>query len=194
MLKPEDVVSKVRIYGIDESVTASKYPFAVDVDYCNSDVTKTVCRLAKAPRGSGEDTFLHGIIVQFDLTLTVKAWVQAERYHFLEFVSSQSQMHKIVDFDVEQRYIEYVDSVMINRMKELIKDYHNEPSAEKKLVLLYSNPQGFKLTARMTTNYQQLKTIYAQRKAHFLPEWKAFCAWIETLMYSTWLTGKGDEE
>ena len=26
-----------------------------------------------------------------------------------------------------------------------------------------------------------LKTIYAQRKSHRLPEWRDFCAWIETL-------------
>ena len=33
----------------------------------------------------------------------------------------------------------------------------------------------------MTTNYRQLKTIYAQRKTHRLPEWRAFCDWVETL-------------
>ena len=36
----------------------------------------------------------------------------------------------------------------------------------------------------MTTNYRQLKTIYRQRKNHALPEWKAFCKWIETLPWS----------
>lgn len=46
---------------------------------------------------------------------------------------------------------------------------------------LYSNPCGFRLTAGMTTNYCQLKTIYQQRKDHRLPEWREFCQWILTL-------------
>ena len=87
MVNPEDVISKVRVYGIEESVCASKYPFATDLSYCNDDITKTQFRLAQAPSGSGEDTFLHGIVVQFDLTLPITVWKQAERYHFLEFVS-----------------------------------------------------------------------------------------------------------
>ena len=54
---------------------------------------------------------------------------------------------------------------------------------QKYLEILYSNPCGFKLTARMTTNYRQLKTIYYQRKNHRLPEWRVFCEWVETLPY-----------
>jgi hypothetical protein len=29
----------------------------------------------------------------------------------------------------------------------------------------------------MTTNYQQLKTMYFQRKNHKLEEWHVFCDW-----------------
>ena len=43
--------------------------------------------------------FLTGIRVNFDLTFTNKGWVEAERYRFLEFVSSQSTMHRITKFD-----------------------------------------------------------------------------------------------
>ena len=38
-------------------------------------------------------------------------------------------------------------------------------------------PSGFCLTATMTTNYQQLKTMYFQRKNHKLEEWHVFCDW-----------------
>jgi hypothetical protein len=66
---------------------------------------------------------------------------------------------------------------------------------EKYLEILYSNPCGFKLTARMTTNYQQLRTIYKQRKNHRLPEWKEFCGWIESLPYANELiTGENKEK
>ena len=56
-----------------------------------------------------------------------------------------------------------------------------EDKKRRYLEILYSNPCGFKLTAGMTTNYRQLKTIYHQRKTHRLPEWREFCAWVETL-------------
>jgi hypothetical protein len=54
----------------------------------------------------------------------------------------------------------------------------------KYLEILYTNPAGFELTARMTTNYRCLKNIYYQRRNHRLPEWREFCAWIETLPYA----------
>ena len=55
---------------------------------------------------------------------------------------------------------------------------------EMYLEILYSNPAGFTLTARMTTNYRCLRNIYMQRKDHRLPEWRAFCKWVETLPYA----------
>jgi hypothetical protein len=51
-----------------------------------------------------------------------------------------------------------------------------------------SNPCGFKLTAGMTTNYRQLKTIYNQRKNHRLPEWRDFCTWITLLPFAELIT------
>jgi hypothetical protein len=197
----KDIISKVKVYGFDESIEASKYPMAVDLDELTSDVTPTVEKLASSPKGEGHDNFLNGIIVQFNLKFTVKAWTEEERYHFIDFVSSQSTMHRIVKFNLDKAYIEYVDPRIVAIMKEKVEDYLKLCSAvvqqdvetttkieeEKKLKylqILYSNPCGFQLTARMTTNYRQLKTIYAQRKTHRLPEWRAFCKWIETLPHA----------
>ena len=128
--------------------------------------------------------------MSFDLTFTNKAWVEMERYHFAQIVSSQSTMHKIAKFDLDKSYIEYVDPKIIKIMKNKIKNYNDlieienmdrETLARKYLEILYSNPAGFKLTARVTTNYRQLKTIYQQRKNHRLPEWQDFCDEIEKL-------------
>ena len=147
--------------------------------------------------------FLKGIIVQFDLTFTIKAWTEGERYAWFDIVSSQSTMHKIIKFNLDDAYVEYVDDQMIEIMKQKIAEYNQEEEFIKNipdkfkgtqelkeiienqqhryLEILYSNPCGMKLTAGMTTNYRQLKTIYSQRKTHRLPEWREFCAWIETL-------------
>ena len=90
----------------------------------NGDIVPTTYKLATCEKGSGHDQFMTGIIVQFDLTFTVKAWTEAERYHFLDFISSQSTMHRIAKFDLDNQYSEYTDKRMIAIMNEL-KDKYN---------------------------------------------------------------------
>ena len=186
------VVSNVKLYGLDDSIRASKYPMAVDVNKCSAEITPNVRKLATCATGTGHDNFLNGIIVQFDLNFSIKAWVEAERYHFLDFVSSQSTMHRIARFDPESQCNEYVNASTIRIVKWLVECYNASPTPENYLRLLYNIPVGFRLTARMTTNYRQLKTIYQQRRTHRLPEWRAFCAWIEELPCSYFITGKDD--
>jgi len=177
-------IENVKIYDLDESIKASKYPMAINTKDCNSKTTSKVYSLASSPKGTGHDQFLTGIRVNFDLTFSNKAWVELERYRFIEFVSSQSTMHKISKFDFYKSYNRYVDPDIIDIMEILKDDYTKNPTKENYLKLLYSNPSGFELTARLTTNYRALKTVYPQRKGHRLPEWREFCKWIESLPYA----------
>ena len=64
---------------------------------------------------------------------------------------------------------------------------------EARLEMLYNIPSGFELTAAMTTNYRQLKTIYQQRRPHPLPDWQMFCDFCETLPRFLELTQRGYE-
>jgi hypothetical protein len=178
------MIANVKIYDLEESIKASKYPMTVDTETCTADVTDTVRKLAGSPKGEGHDQFLTGIRINFDVTFTVKCWVEAERYRFLEFVSSQSTMHRIAKFELSRQYCEYVDERIIAVMEDLKERYNETGDRDDYLRLLYSNPCGFKLTARLTTNYRCLKTIYSQRKEHRLPEWREFCHWIESLPYA----------
>lgn len=194
------VISNVHVYGLENAVRGSKFPMATDIESLNSDIVDRTRSLGKSKIGSGHDNFLNGIIVQFDVTFTVKAWTEAERYHWFDFISSQSTMHRITKFDLDKAYIKYVDPRIIEIMKEKVSEYnklvegkpndaaakqlikvYNDLLAEKYLEILYSNPCGFKLTAAMTTNYRELKTMYHQRKNHRLPEWKTFCKQVEEL-------------
>ena len=194
--KFSNIVNNVQVYGLEESIRRAKFPMAVDVNKLNSELTDGIRALGNSEKGSGHDQMLTGIVVQFDLTFTVKAWTEAERYHFLDFVSSQSTMHRITRFNLDEAYIDYVDPRIVEIMKEKVADYNEycektkgaDPGSiadsvkkTKYLEILYSNPCGFRLTAGMTTNYRELKTIYSQRKNHRLLEWRVFCAWIETL-------------
>lgn len=174
-------ITNTKVYGLDESIIRAKYPKSVDTMALNKDVTKGILALSNCEKGTGHDQWLTGVIVQFDLTYTIKAWVEAERYTWLDFISSQSTMHKIAQFDIAKQCNEYVTPATIAEVNRLKDVYLNDPTPENYLYLLYNVPVGFKLTAGMTTNYRQLKTIYAQRKTHRLPEWKEFCAWVETL-------------
>lgn len=175
------VVSNVKVYGLEDSIKRAKYPMSTDINKLNSELTKGIRALGNSKKGEGHDQWLTGIIVQFDLTFTIKAWTEAERYSFLDFISSQSTMHRIAKFDAEKQVISYVTKNTVDEVNRLKDIYNENPTDENYLTLLYNVPVGFKLTAGMTTNYRQLKTIYSQRKNHRLPEWKEFCAWIEAL-------------
>lgn len=190
-------VTNVEVYGLERSIKTAKYPKSVDIENLDSSLTKGIKSCANCNTGEGHDNFLKGIIVQFDLTFSNKAWVEAERYHFLDFVSSQSTMHKITKFDMKKQCNRYVDPRIIDIVQEKINEYNRlselnlsskEGNKERQVMMnelyleiLYNVPSGFELTAGMTTNYQQLKTIYQQRRHHRLHDWHVFCDWCETL-------------
>ena len=174
-------ITDIKVYGLDESIKRAKYPMSIDTSTLNSDITNGIVALASCEKGTGHDQWLTGVIVQFDLTYTIKAWTEAERYNWLDFISSQSTIHRIAKFDIENQCCKYVTQATLAEVNRLKDIYESDPTPDNYLYLLYNTPVGFKLTAGMTTNYRQLKTIYAQRKNHKLPEWKEFCAWIETL-------------
>lgn len=191
------LVSNVKIYDLEESVIASGYPMKTKIEEQNVPTIKDYergDRLADNPAGSGHNNFLSGVLVSFDLTASVKMWTEAERYHFLQLVSSQSTMHRLTKMDLNNAFVSYTDPMIIERLKVLQKEYEENPTRETYLRLLYSCPTGIKLTCRVTTNYLQLKTIYQQRRNHRLPEWREFCAWIETLPYAHWIVWKEETE
>ena len=194
----DGLVSDCHVYDLDESVRASKYPMAVDHNKTNSEITDRTKSLGRTGMGEGHDNFLSGIVVNFDLTITNKMWVEAERYHFFQIVSSQSTMHRISKIgENRDNFDSHVDSRTLSILNEKIAEYNrlsslvtpsdlnvtqkrDELLKEAYLDILMNVPAGLKLTARISTNYRQLKTIYYQRKNHRLPEWRKFCNWMET--------------
>ena len=190
-------LENIKVYDLEESLVASGYPMRTVLTSREPDEKdiKRGLNLTKASNGNGAHAqWLTGVRVAFDLTFTNKAWVEAERYRFLEFVSSQSTMHRITKFDLTGQYNKYVDPRAIVIMEEKKGQYNalsmiletaqndkvreeiRSEMREKYLEMLYTNPAGFELTARMTTNYRCLLNIYIQRHDHRLPEWREFCA------------------
>ena len=187
------IITNVKVYDLEESIVASGY--AMISDYNESwakeqaeviraeqfygtleDVGhyKRALKLTKAPLNSGHPNFLSGILVSMDVTFTNKVFVEWQRYHFQQIVTSQSTMHKLSKFDLNNSFIEYVDPHIIIHLKAIQKEYNENPTKENYLKLVYSCPSGLKLTARVSTNYLQLMTMYRQRRNHRLPEWQQF--------------------
>lgn len=180
------IINNVKVYDLEESLIASGYPMRTEIESREPDEKdfERGLRLTKASKTNGAHAqWLTGVRVNFDLTFTNKAWVEAERYRFLEFVSSQSTMHRISQMAIEDNCIDYVDERIIVIVEELKDKYLETKDKEDYLKLLYNIPSGFKLTARMTTNYRCLLNIYNQRHDHRLPEWREFCEELLTLPY-----------
>lgn len=197
-------VSNARVYGLDESIIASAYPMLTNtVEMAdNSPITNLVIsdkdmkrakHLGNAIPGSGHDCYLKGIILQFDLQVSEYIWRQLDRYHFIDYVSSQSKMHRILKMDIDETCNKYVSKETIKNLNELIDTYNDfeefkkealSISKENKIklrsgeeiditkenlfnIIIANCPIGIMLTARMTTNYLQLKSMVNQRSDHY---------------------------
>ena len=213
-------IENTQIYGLTKSIIASGNAMRTEMDYNVSEYFeklsdgtlcdtieydyskdyKRACNLGNTKCGEGHDNFLNGVIVQFDIYAPLYMWKQIQRYHWMDFISSQSTMHKLTKFKVAECCVKYTDKIILNRYQELLDEYNNfdivhekeweenpnemqELKNEKWYTLVASLPCGFVLGATMTTNYRQLKTIYSQRKYHKLKEWEQFREWCKKLPY-----------
>lgn len=190
------------VYGLNKSMIASGNAMRTTMENNEKEPTdkdmQRAIKLGNTNVGEGHDNFLNGIVVQFDLYAPLYMWKQLQRYHFLDFISSQSTMHRLTKFNVKECCVKDTDHIILSRYQELLNRYNrliedikntkdepllNQIKNENWRKLVASLPCGFVLGATMTTNYRQLKTIYHQRKNHKLDEWKSFCKWIEELPY-----------
>ena len=188
-------IKHVHVYGINETLSYARFPMLPldkpELAFQEEEGNKTLGRakrLGNTPIGSGHDNFLKGITVVFDVDFTNKVWVQAERYHWFEIISSMSTVHALTKTSIdESMFSEWTDKVIIDRLIEIQQTYIKNPTKDNLLRLLYSCPAGITVRAGITTNYRQLKTIYEQRHNHVLPEWREFCQFLLTLPhFSEW--------
>ena len=181
-------IENTQVYGYERAIKASGNPMRTKIQTSNvteKDMLRAV-KLGTSKAGAGHDNFLKGIIVQFDVTAPLYWWKQAQRYHWFDFVSSQSTMHCLMKFSVKEQCVPETDPKVLDVLQQLIDEYNSMPETDttrkdKWRTIVATLPCGFCLGATMTTNYQQLKTMYSQRKNHRLIEWKVFCEWCETL-------------
>ena len=188
------VITNVKVYDLEESLVASGYAMINQYDESTVKTQAEVLRLeqlegdldenrhykralklTKAPLNSGHVSWAKGVVVNMDITFTNKAFIELQRYHFIDIITGMSCMHRISKFNLDYAFNEYVDRNIIIHLKAIQKEYNENPTPENYLRLLYSTPSGILLTGRVTTNYLQLMNIWSQRHNHRLPEWRQFC-------------------
>ncbi len=194
-------ITNSEVYGLERAVKASGNPMrtVIDESDCEEKDFRRASKLGNTHAGEGHDNYLKGILVHLDVTAPLYWWKQAQRYHWFDFVSSQSTMHCLLKFDVSNQCVPETDPEILSILARKVQDYLAMPEdapgrTEAWRGLVASLPCGFCLGATMTTNYQQLKTMYNQRRHHKLKEWHIFCDWCESLPHFLELTGVGEEE
>lgn len=201
-------ISNTRVYDLKESVIASGNAMRLGLpEYTDEEFEKGLNRCKKLTRlggGSGHSNYRTGIRVSFDIIYPQYWSMEAQRYHWLDIVTSMSKMHRLLKMDFDESCNEYVTKETKNQMDFLIGQYNGiieakdlYDSEEQYKDILYTQwmkiisncPMGLELGMRVSTNYEQLATIYRQRKHHKLEEWHIFCNWVKSLPYSELITG-----
>lgn len=209
-------VKNVKVYDLKECVIACRNAMRLDMpEYTDEEFKKGLeiaKKLAKSGGGSGHSNFRTGIRVSFDMKYTQYITKQFQRYHWFDYVSSSSLMHRITKMDFDKCCTKFVSQGTVDKMNNLIEKYNIFASndgedwsyefklrngeviyAKTKSDCLYYQfmriisecPMGTELFVRVSTNYEQLATIYKQRKNHKLKEdWGEFKKFVESLPYS----------
>lgn len=193
-------IKNAQVYDLIPSVIACRNSMRTDMPSNNNDeFVKGLCRAIKLVQAnkeqSGYANFRTGIRVSFDLVYTQYITKQLQRYHWLDYVCSSSLMHRIVEMDFSKCCNKYVEPETISLMERLIEDYKQDSSYENFMRIISNCPMGVELFVHVSTNYEQLATIYHQRKNHKLKEdWGAMIKFIEQLPYAKELIIGEDED
>ena len=189
-------IKNVKVAFLEESIIRSGYPMKVGEPeelvehyiqrqlFPSAKNKDRAFKLANTPNGSGHNNFLKGIIVQFDLQYPEYFSPQLQRYHWIDIVSSQSKMHRLMSKHLK------VEDFALPISLFTLDNLNHYIETQNFRELLNELPSGYLKWMGISTNYLQLKTIYSQRKTHKLEEWREFCKWVETLPMSELITGK----
>lgn len=210
--------SNVKVYDLRESIISCRNAMRLEApDYSSEEeFNKGLDRAKKLVNASKNDNnvkchdnFLTGIRVSFDMKYTQYISKQFQRYHWFDYVSSSSLMHRITKMDFSKCCNKYVSQASIDEVTKWVNVYNNilnnhieeyvfDTGKEKFHTYAYKDtiytafmfvisncPMGTELFVRVSTNYKQLQTIYYQRKHHKLHEdYNAFIDMVKSLPYA----------
>lgn len=157
--------------------------------------------------GSEHRKFLRQIMVCVDITAPLYWWKEFDTYKVGTTANSTSTMHKLAstpitidcfemdDFDEDLMIYEkdpynpdiYMSEfwiMFINDLETLRQRYNETKDKRYWKELIRLLPESWLQTRTVTLNYENLRSMYSQRKNHRLTEWHSFCNWILSLPYA----------
>ena len=164
--------------------------------------------LAKRLISSGDASdrkFLRQILVCVDITAPLYWWKEFDTYKVGTTANSTSTMHKLATTPITFNCFEITDydiarelgtSTLWIKMKysleELRQKYLETKDKRYWLELIRLLPESWLQTRTVTLNYENIRSMYHQRKNHKLNEWSGkdnpelpnFCSWVESLPYA----------
>jgi len=151
-----------RVYGLETSIVASGYPMRdVVKEFTPVLLVKDSIRARKLGRSksnSGHDCYLKGIVVQADIEFPLYWLKQFQRYHFVDIVSSQSTMHRILSMNIKEHCNKWVDEEVIDIVNKWITLYND---FDNKLQEINNNER---LTFKEASNIRPQDKIYIEDK------------------------------
>lgn len=186
---------------------ADKYEKWNYVFGCNFKLGKNDLDLAQRliVGGTEHRKFMRQIMVSVDITAPMYWWSEFDTYKVGTAANSTSKMHKLAStpitpdcFEIDDVYwdldfespenakIELNDYAdMVLKCLEAIRQKYLETKDKrywKELVRWL--PESWLQTRTVTMNYENLRSMYFQRRNHKLSEWHSFVDWLKTLPYS----------
>ena len=153
--------------------------------------------------GSSDRKFMRMIHVQADVTAPLYWWKEYDTYKIGTVANSCSTMHTLHkrDLTYDDFSHEHLDGTFGKMtIAEVIKvinnarAYYNESkSKEVWYAMIQLLPSSFNQMRTIDLNYENMLSIYHQRKNHKLDEWREFCKWIEALPYMKEFLGLDDQ-
>lgn len=155
---------------------------------------RRIVKLGNCKPSTGHNSALKGILVNANFTFDQSFWQQFQRYHFCDILSSQSKQHRLIKMDIMS--IKNVSNMVLLELNRMIMLYN---MADTEVVddgikysktdyferIIKSSPIGLELTARVTLNYLQLRTMVLQRAPHKMSDWHTvFINWCRSLPHA----------
>ena len=148
---------------------------------------------AKLVKSGGEHRkFLRMIQVWVDMDMPRYFWSEFDTYHF-NTKNSCSTMHRLLhpttsitrELFIYDKEDEYEIDIIIKKLNKIRENYLI--TKDVKLIRRAKQllPEGFLQLRTVNTNYEEIRSVYHQRKHHRLKEeWgETFCKWVESLPY-----------
>lgn len=202
-------IEKIDTYGWEAAVRGMRNPmnswdksdsFWTDEESCGEVkfvIGENDLALMKRLRRGGPDhgKYMRMIGVSMDITAMQPWWMEFDTYKVSTVRNSCSKMHKIHvkeftmdDFETEGieqvNYAAFALRQIINICNILREDFNETQDRKYWRALIELLPEGYRMKATVTLNYEVLRNMYHARKNHKLTEWRDFCSAIKNLPYA----------